>query len=192
MIGRFVLKRLGIAFLQLIGVALVVFFMIRMLPADPVARLVGMNASKDAYEQSARALGVDQPLWQQLANFLGVFSNSGQNGLAAGKSRRLVGHEYAGVDRNTRRVAGHAGDRHLLAAARVSHRAAARPRERAQARRRRGPHHADLGHVRWRAAGLLVGTALRVRFLFPAQRRAAADGPHRSAAHVRRRPSPAS
>ena len=41
MIGRFVLQRLGIAFLQLIGVALVVFFMIRMLPADPVARLVG-------------------------------------------------------------------------------------------------------------------------------------------------------
>ena len=77
MIGRFVLKRLGIAFLQLIGVALVVFFMIRMLPADPVARLVGMNASKEAYEQSARALGVDQPIWQQLANFLGVFSNSG-------------------------------------------------------------------------------------------------------------------
>ena len=84
MIGRFVLKRLEIAFLQLIGVAFVVFFMIRMLPADPVARLVGMNASKDAYEQSARALGVDQPLWQQLANFLGVFSNSGQTGLLQG------------------------------------------------------------------------------------------------------------
>ena len=57
MIGRFVVKRLAIALLQLIGVALVVFFLIRMLPADPVARLVGLNASEDAYRQSAHALG---------------------------------------------------------------------------------------------------------------------------------------
>ena len=80
MIGRFIIKRLAIALVQLIGVALVVFFLIRMLPADPVARLVGLNASKEAYEQSAHALGVDQPLWQQFANFVGVFSNSGKPG----------------------------------------------------------------------------------------------------------------
>jgi len=80
MIGRFIVKRLAIALIQLIGVALVVFFLIRMLPADPVARLVGLNASEDAYRQSAHALGVDQPLWQHLANFLGVFPNSPQSG----------------------------------------------------------------------------------------------------------------
>ena len=84
MIGRFIVKRLAIALVQLIGVALVVFFLIRMLPADPVARLVGLNASEDAYRQSAHALGVDQPLWQQLANFLGVFSNSPQSGILQG------------------------------------------------------------------------------------------------------------
>ena len=58
MIGRFVLRRLGIAVLQLLGVALAVFFLIRLLPADPVARLVGLNASEEAYAQAEGALGL--------------------------------------------------------------------------------------------------------------------------------------
>ncbi len=54
MIGRFVLRRLGIAVLQLLGVALAVFFLIRLLPADPVARLVGsMPARRHTPRQSA-------------------------------------------------------------------------------------------------------------------------------------------
>lgn len=61
MIGRFILCRLAIAVLQLLGVALVVFFLIRLLPADPVARLVGLNASEEAYAQAERTLGLDRP-----------------------------------------------------------------------------------------------------------------------------------
>ena len=72
MIRRFVAKRLLIAILQLVGVALAVFFLIRLLPADPVARLVGLNASEEAYRQSAAALGVDRPIIDQLWGFLGV------------------------------------------------------------------------------------------------------------------------
>jgi ABC-type dipeptide/oligopeptide/nickel transport system permease component len=84
MLARFVLRRLLIAILQLAGVALFVFFLIRALPADPVARLVGMNASKDAYAQAAHALGLDLPLWQQLANYVGVFSSGGKPGILQG------------------------------------------------------------------------------------------------------------
>lgn len=84
MMARFVARRLLIALLQLIGVALVVFFLIRLLPADPVARLVGMNATEDAYRVSQRSLGLDQSIGQQLLNYLGVFSNSKVPGLAQG------------------------------------------------------------------------------------------------------------
>ncbi len=68
---RFVARRLALALLQLFGLVLVVFFAIRLLPADPVARLVGMNASRDAYLSSQHALGLDRPVLQQLASYLG-------------------------------------------------------------------------------------------------------------------------
>jgi ABC-type dipeptide/oligopeptide/nickel transport system permease component len=69
---RYVLLRLGVAIVQLAALAVVVFFLIRLLPADPVARLVGLNASPEAYAQSQRALGLDRPLIQQFAAYLGL------------------------------------------------------------------------------------------------------------------------
>ncbi len=84
MIGRFVIRRLGIAVLQLLGVALAVFFLIRLLPADPVARLVGLNASEEAYAQAERTLGLDRPVIDQLLSFLGLSSDKGADGLADG------------------------------------------------------------------------------------------------------------
>ena len=54
--------RLLTALVQLLGLALVVFFVIRLLPADPVARLVGLNASREAYLSSQHALGLDRPV----------------------------------------------------------------------------------------------------------------------------------
>ena len=82
--GRFILRRLLIAILQLAGITIAIFFIIRMLPADPVAQMVGLNASPEAQRQSAHMLGVDRTLPQQFANFLGVFSDTGQPGLLQG------------------------------------------------------------------------------------------------------------
>lgn len=82
MLTRFISKRLLIALLQLIGLALAVFFVIRSLNADPVARLVGLNASPDAYRLSAQALGVDRPIFEQLMAFLGLLP--GKAGLLQG------------------------------------------------------------------------------------------------------------
>ena len=39
-------RRFLIGLVQLLGLVIAVFFLIRLLPADPVSRLVGMNASK--------------------------------------------------------------------------------------------------------------------------------------------------
>lgn len=68
---RFLARRLVVSLFQLVGLALVVFFAIRALPADPVARLVGLNASREAYLSSQHALGLDRTVFEQLASYLG-------------------------------------------------------------------------------------------------------------------------
>ena len=83
---RFILGRLATAAVQLTGLALVVFFAIRLLPADPVARLVGQNASPEAYQSSRHALGLDQPVLEQFGRYLGVVS--GSSGLLEGNLGR--------------------------------------------------------------------------------------------------------
>jgi ABC-type dipeptide/oligopeptide/nickel transport system permease component len=68
---RYISKRFVVGLVQLIGLTIAVFFLIRLLPADPVSRLVGMNSSAEAYAQAAKQLGVDRPLLAQLATYLG-------------------------------------------------------------------------------------------------------------------------
>ena len=82
MIIRFILRRLVIFVLQLAGITASVFVVIRLLPSDPVAQLVGMNASREAYEQSKHALGLDRPMWQQFLGFVGL--DGAHNGLLQG------------------------------------------------------------------------------------------------------------
>ncbi len=78
--------RLATAAVQLLGLALVVFFVIRLLPADPVARLVGLNASREAYLSSQHSLGLDRPVLTQLGDYLGVLP--GSSGLLQGNLGR--------------------------------------------------------------------------------------------------------
>ena len=74
--GAFVLRRLGVSTLQLLALALAVFFLIRALPADPVARLVGQNPTPEAYASAKRSIGLDEPVTTQLGRYLGVASGS--------------------------------------------------------------------------------------------------------------------
>jgi ABC-type dipeptide/oligopeptide/nickel transport system permease component len=73
MLIRYITRRTLIGFIQLFCLVIAVFFLIRLLPADPVSRLVGLNSSADAYEQAARQLGLDRPLLQQLGIYVGLF-----------------------------------------------------------------------------------------------------------------------
>ncbi|QGN55623.1 ABC transporter permease [Novosphingobium sp. Gsoil 351] len=68
--ARFVLKRLGIGLFQLAVLVVAVFFLIRLLPADPVARFVGLNATPEAYAVAKSNLGLDRPLGQQFAAYV--------------------------------------------------------------------------------------------------------------------------
>lgn len=72
MLLRYISGRLLIGVVQLVCLVVVVFFLIRLLPADPVSRLVGLNSSAEAYAQAARKLGLDAPLLDQLALYLGL------------------------------------------------------------------------------------------------------------------------
>lgn len=84
MISRFVIRRLLIAVLQLVGISLVVFVLIRVLPTDPVSNRVGLNASQEAYDLAEQKLGLDRSFFQQLANYVGVFSDYEEPGLVQG------------------------------------------------------------------------------------------------------------
>jgi ABC-type dipeptide/oligopeptide/nickel transport system permease component len=74
MILRFVLRRLLIFLLQLAGITTAVFVAIRLLPADPAAQLVGLNATPETYAQARHTLGLDQSMWRQFLDFLGIGS----------------------------------------------------------------------------------------------------------------------
>jgi len=72
MLLRYITRRTLIGFVQLFCLVIAVFFLIRLLPADPVSRLVGLNSSPEAYEQAARQLGLHRSLFDQLGIYLGL------------------------------------------------------------------------------------------------------------------------
>jgi ABC-type dipeptide/oligopeptide/nickel transport system permease component len=69
---RFVLHRLAFGIGQLVALGAALYFLIRLLPADPVAHFVGLNASAQAYALAQHRLGLDLPLWQQFAQYIGL------------------------------------------------------------------------------------------------------------------------
>ncbi len=69
---RFILTRLGLVIPTFIGVTLIAFSFIRLIPGDPIELLVGERGI--APERHARLLaemGFDRPLWEQYLDFLG-------------------------------------------------------------------------------------------------------------------------
>jgi peptide/nickel transport system permease protein len=60
----------------LLGVALLVFFLLRLMPGDPVATMLlgdagGANISKEMIESERARLGLDKPLWVQFFKWFG-------------------------------------------------------------------------------------------------------------------------
>ena len=65
------LKRLVIALPSLVGVVIVTFLLTRALPGDPAAYFAGPAATKEAIEQIRSRLGLDRPLPEQFARYVG-------------------------------------------------------------------------------------------------------------------------
>lgn len=68
---RFVLRRLALIVPQLVLVVVGVFLLLRILPADPIAKIVGLNSTKEAYALAKAQLGLDRGLGDQLGTYLG-------------------------------------------------------------------------------------------------------------------------
>jgi dipeptide transport system permease protein len=69
---RFVLARLGVLIPTFLGVTIVAFSLIRLIPGDPIELLVGERGITAERHAMLRAqFGYDKPLWQQYLSYLG-------------------------------------------------------------------------------------------------------------------------
>jgi peptide/nickel transport system permease protein len=57
--------------ITLVGLAALTFFIGRILPIDPVLSIVGEKATPEVYNRVYLELGLDKPVWQQFAEYLG-------------------------------------------------------------------------------------------------------------------------
>ena len=68
--GRYVLRRTAQAAVALLGVSIVVFALIHLVPGDPVRTALGTRFDQDLYEALIARAGLDQPLLVQYWNWL--------------------------------------------------------------------------------------------------------------------------
>jgi peptide/nickel transport system permease protein len=66
---RYAISRLGQLVLVLIGVSVVVFFTMHVLPGDVATLLLGQHTTTEQLAQLRHQLGLDQPVWMQYLDF---------------------------------------------------------------------------------------------------------------------------
>lgn len=67
----FVIKRTLQVIPVLLGITVLVFLMLQMIPGDPARTMVGIEASKELIEKTREELGLNKPLYEQFAIFVG-------------------------------------------------------------------------------------------------------------------------
>lgn len=68
---QFIFRRLGIVIPTFIGITILTFAFIHMIPGDPVTIMAGERGlSPERHAQMITQLGLDQPLWQQYLNYI--------------------------------------------------------------------------------------------------------------------------
>lgn len=74
-IGSFLLRRLGLGLVAILGVSVLVFLFLHLIPGDPVDQLAGGEADAAQREQIEACMHLDQPPWVQFGIFLGNIAN---------------------------------------------------------------------------------------------------------------------
>src|SRR5690606_3693045 len=71
----FILRRLAVVIPTFIGITIVAFAFVRVLPGDPVLLLAGeRGVSAERYEMLLNQFGFDRPIWVQYWDYLiGIF-----------------------------------------------------------------------------------------------------------------------
>jgi ABC-type dipeptide/oligopeptide/nickel transport system permease component len=70
-IGSFLLRRLGSGALAILGVSILVFAFLHLVPGDPVDVLLGGEATADQRKKMEHCMGLDEPAYVQFGRFLG-------------------------------------------------------------------------------------------------------------------------
>ena len=70
-IGSFILRRLGLGALAVLGVSVLVFLFLHLVPGDPVDHLAGGEATPEQRKKIEQCMALDRPLPTQFAIFLG-------------------------------------------------------------------------------------------------------------------------
>ena len=70
--GAYLLRRLAQAVLILLGVSLVTFVLLYLLPADPARQIAGRSATPEVVANIRAQLGLDQPFHEQYLRYLGA------------------------------------------------------------------------------------------------------------------------
>jgi glutathione transport system permease protein len=68
---QFILRRLLSVTPTLLGVTVVVFMFVHVLPGDPARLMAGIQATEDSVQLVRRSLGLDKPLWVQYGIYFG-------------------------------------------------------------------------------------------------------------------------
>ena len=69
--GEYIIRRLALAILVLVGVSIITFVISRLVPSDPASLHAGIRASKEAKEAARIKLGLDLPLYEQYFRYIG-------------------------------------------------------------------------------------------------------------------------
>lgn len=84
---QYAVRRLLLAIPTLLGVSLLVFSIVRMLPGDPAVAMAGVHATQEVIERTRKELGLDQPfLHQYFRFFLGLLRGDLGKSIRTGRS----------------------------------------------------------------------------------------------------------
>jgi ABC-type dipeptide/oligopeptide/nickel transport system permease component len=70
-VGSFLVRRLGSGVLAILGVSILTFAFLHLVPGDPIDHLAGGEATPEQRAKLEACMGLDQPLPMQLVRFLG-------------------------------------------------------------------------------------------------------------------------
>jgi ABC-type dipeptide/oligopeptide/nickel transport system permease component len=68
--GRYILRRLVQMIPVLIGVTIIVFLMVHLIPGDPASAMLGDQATDVSVARVHKELGLDKPLYEQYFYFM--------------------------------------------------------------------------------------------------------------------------
>ncbi len=90
MSAAYLLKRLLMAIPTLLGVAVVVFVLLRLVPGDPITMMIGPSATAEDIEQLRALYGLDRPIPVQFAIYLGDLAQ-GELGVSITRRQAVLG-----------------------------------------------------------------------------------------------------